>query len=79
MRESVSTRHINGKIYHFYPATTTSKSEASFLAAQLRGHGYKARIFHVYSSWNKRMQYEVFTNPKHGDAKLIEKFPGGRR
>ena len=68
------TLRFNGLPYYFYPHTTTSKTEIQSLASRLRKKGYKVRTRHVYSRWNKRMQYEVFTRPKHGDATLIEKF-----
>ena len=77
-REAVSTRHISGHIYHFYPHTTTLKSEADGIANQLRKKGYKVRVLRVHSSWTKRWQYEIFTNPKQGDAHLANKFGGGR-
>jgi hypothetical protein len=65
-RESSSTRHIGGLVWYFWPHTTTSKVAASALADQLRSKGYKVRVLRVYSSWNKRWQYELFTRPKHG-------------
>ena len=78
-REAVSTRHISGHIYHFYPHTTALKSEADGIANQLRKKGYKVRVLRVHSSWNKRWQYEIFTNPKHGDAKIYHMIPGSRK
>ena len=78
-RESVSTRHIGGHIYFFYPHTITFKREAQDIASQLRKKGYKARVLHVHSDWNKRWQYEIFTHPaSHPHAELVKKFGGGR-
>ncbi len=73
-----ATRHINGVVFHFYPHSTTSKVEANDIADQLRKKGHKARVFRVYSTWNRRWQYEIFTNPAHKDLALIRKFGGGR-
>ena len=51
--------------YYFYPHTVTTKAEAVDFASRLRTRGFKVRTRNVYSTWNKRKQYEFFTRPKH--------------